>query len=37
MSALFYAAFRDIIEEDNLNNTIKVYSDSIHGLIIETT
>jgi hypothetical protein len=29
MSALFYAASRDIVEEDDLDDTIKVYSGSI--------
>jgi hypothetical protein len=36
MPALFYAASRDIVEENNLNNTIKVYSSSVRGPITET-
>jgi hypothetical protein len=37
MPALFYTASRDIVEEDDLDNTIKVYSSSIHKSIVETT
>jgi hypothetical protein len=37
MSASFYAAFRDIVEEDNLDNTIKVYSGPIDESIAEAT
>jgi hypothetical protein len=34
---LFYTTSRDIVKEDNLDNTIKVYSSSIGESIIETT
>jgi hypothetical protein len=34
---LFYAVFKDIVEEDNLDNTIKVYSSSIDESIAEAT
>jgi hypothetical protein len=37
MSALFYTTFKDIVEEDNLDNTIKVYSSFIRGSIVKTT
>jgi hypothetical protein len=37
MPALFYAPSRDIIEEDDLNNTIKVYSGPIHKSMAEAT
>jgi hypothetical protein len=37
MSTPFYAAFRDIVEEDNLDNTIKVYSGPISESIAEAT
>jgi hypothetical protein len=35
MSALFYIASKDIVEEDDLDNTIKVYSSSINESIAE--
>jgi hypothetical protein len=37
MLTLFYAAFRDIVEEDDLNNIIKIYSSSIDKSIAEAT
>jgi hypothetical protein len=37
MPAPFYITSRDIVEEDNLNNTIKVYSSSVRGSVAETT
>jgi hypothetical protein len=37
MPALFYAASRDIVEEDDLDNTIKIYSGPIGESIAETT
>jgi hypothetical protein len=37
MSALFYAASRDIVEEDDLDDTIKVYSSSIDESMAEAT
>jgi hypothetical protein len=37
MSALFYTTSRDIVEEDNLDDTIKVYSGSIGESIAEAT
>jgi hypothetical protein len=37
MPASFYTASRDIVEEDNLNNTIKVYSGSIGESMAEAT
>jgi hypothetical protein len=35
MPALFYATSRDIVEEDDLDNTIKVYSSSISESRVE--
>jgi hypothetical protein len=37
ISALFYTALRDIVEKDDLDNTIKVYSSSIDESIAEAT
>jgi hypothetical protein len=37
MPAPFYAAFRDIVEEDDLDDTIKVYSSPIGESIAEAT
>jgi hypothetical protein len=37
MSAPYYAASRDIVEEDDLNDTIEVYSGPVGGPVAEAT